>query len=51
MSAKTKLSEAILSAEARARLAENQGRILDARKLWLSADDLRQLWTEKYANN
>ena len=36
-----KLSEAILTAEARARLAENQGRIIDAKKLWLEADDLR----------
>ena len=41
------LTEAILTAEARARLAENQGRILDAKKLWLEADDLRDLWIKE----
>ena len=45
----TDLDDAILTAEARARLAEVQGRILAARKLWTEADDLRGLWMKESA--
>jgi len=41
------LSEDILTAEARARLADVQGRTLAAKKLWETADVLRALWCKE----
>ena len=49
MTIQTELFEAILTAESRARLAEIQGRILDAKKLWEEADDLRRLSVKAYS--